>query len=106
MFRNQTRQIRYLAPIALVALLSAPQPLAQTKTRTVASANAPLSLTLTSDANVVTACDEGGAPKVRLKANAVSPGGYPIKYKWTTTAGTISGEGAEVVWNLVGLPAG
>ena len=53
MFRNQPRLIGYLAPIALVAFLSAPQILAQTPTRTVAVANAPLSLSLTSDANIV-----------------------------------------------------
>ena len=45
MFRNPSRLIGYLAPIALVALLSAPQNLAQTKT--VAVANAPLQLSLT-----------------------------------------------------------
>ena len=100
MFRNPPRLIGYLAPIALVAFLSAPQTLAQT--RTVASANAPLSLSLTADANSITACANGGAPQVRLTANAVSPGGYPIKYKWSTTAGTISGEGAIVTWNLAG----
>lgn len=104
MFRNPTRRIGYLAPIALVAFLSAPQVLAQT--RTVAAANAPLSLTLTADANSVSACANGGAPQVQLKANAVSPGGYPIKYKWTTEAGVISGEGPAVTWNLAGLKPG
>lgn len=106
MFRNQSRLIRYLAPIALVAFLSAPQILAQTQTRTVAAANAPLALSLTSDANIVRACDAGGAPTVHLTAKAVSPGGYPIKYRWTTTAGVISGEGPVVTWNLAGLKPG
>ena len=104
MFRNPTRRIGYLAPIALVAFLSAPQLLAQT--RTVAAANAPLSLSLTADTNSVSACANGGAPQVQLKANAVSPGGYPIKYKWTTEAGVISGEGPAVTWNLAGLKPG
>ena len=104
MFRNTPRLVGYLAPIALVAFLSAPQILAQT--RTVAAANAPLSLSLTADANSISACADGGAPQVRLTANAVSPGGYPIKYKWSTTAGTISGEGAVVTWNLAGLTPG
>lgn len=104
MFRNPPRLIGYLAPIALVAFLSVPQILAQT--RTVATANAPLSLSLTADANSVSACANGGAPQVRLTANAVSPGGYPIKYKWSTTDGVINGEGAEVVWNLAGLTPG
>ncbi len=105
MLRIKSRQLRYLAPIALVAFLSAPI-LAQTQTRTVAAANAPLTLSLTADSNIISACADGGAPKVRLKANAVSPGGYPIKYTWTTTAGKIIGEGPEVSWNLAGLKPG
>lgn len=104
MFRNPSRRIGYLAPIALVAFLSAPQALAQT--RTIAASNAPLSLSLTADTNSVTACANGGAPTVQLKANAVSPGGYPIKYKWTTESGIISGEGPVVTWNLAGLKPG
>jgi hypothetical protein len=104
MFRNQSRLIGYLAPIALVAFLSVPQTFAQT--RTVAAANAPLSLSLTSDVNAVTTCADGGTPQVRLTAQAVSPGGYPIKYKWSTSAGVISGEGPVVTWNLAGLKPG
>ena len=104
MFRNQFR-LGYLAPIALVAFLSLPQAFAQ-KPTVVSAVNAPLTLGLTADTNVVSACADGGAPQVRLKANAVSPGGYPIQYKWTTTAGTISGEGSEVTWNLAGLKPG
>ena len=109
MFRNQFRLLGRLAPIALVAAaLSAPQLASQVfgQTRTVAAVNAPLSLTLTADNNVVTACADNGAPQVRLTAQAVSPGGYPIKYKWTTSAGVISGEGPMVTWNLAGLKPG
>lgn len=104
MLRNKSRLIGYLAPIALVAL-SAPQVFAQ-KTKVVSSVNAPLSLSLTADSNVVTACANGGAPRVKLTANAVSPGGYPIKYRWTTSAGTVVGEGPVVEWNLAGLTPG
>src|SRR5947207_15408040 len=67
MFRNQFRLLGRLAPIALVAAaLSTPQLASQVfgQTRTVAAANAPLSLTLTADNNVVTACADGGAPQV------------------------------------------
>lgn len=105
MSKYQFRPLRYLAPIALVAMLSTPPALAQ-KTTVVSSVNAPLTLSLTADANTVTACDAGGAPQVKLRAAAVSPGGYPIKYKWTTTGGTIIGEGSEVTWNLAGMAAG
>ena len=97
--------MRYLAPIALVASISMPQALAQ-KTQVVSAVNAPLTLSLTADTNTVSACADGGAQQVRLTANAVSPGGYPIKYKWTTDAGTISGEGAAVTWNMAGLAPG
>ena len=105
MFTNQFRLARYLAPIALVAFISAPQAFAQ-KTKVVSAVSAPLSLSLTADTNTVLACADGGAPQVRLTANAVSPGGYPIKYKWTTDAGTISGDGPVVTWNLAGLTPG
>jgi hypothetical protein len=94
-----------LAPIALVVLISTPHAFAQ-KTTVVSAVNAPLSLSLTADSNIVTACADGGAPQVRLTANAVSPGGYPIKYKWTTDAGTIIGEGPVVTWNMAGLTPG
>lgn len=103
MLRNPSRLVGYLAPIALAVVVSAPSILAQT--RTVAAANAPLSLSLTADANSVSACD-GSAQQVKLTANAVSPGGYPIKYKWTTESGMISGEGPVVTWNLAGLKPG
>ena len=105
MFRNQFRLARYLAPIALVATMSMPQALAQ-KTKVVTAVNAPLTLSLAADSNTVLACADGGAPQVRLTANAVSPGGYPIRYKWTTDGGTIIGEGAVVTWNLAGLTPG
>ncbi len=109
MLRNESRLIGYLsaiAPIVLVACLSALQSSAQTRTVKVATSNAPLSLSLTSDTNAVTACADNGAPQVRLTAKAVSPGGYPIKYKWSTSAGTIMGEGPVVTWNLAGLKPG
>ena len=105
MLSNQFRLARCLAPIALVAAISMPQALAQ-KTKVVSAVNAPLSLSLTADTNVISACADSGAQQVRLTANAVSPGGYPIKYKWTTDAGTISGEGAVVTWNVAGLAPG
>ncbi|HEX5884073.1 MAG TPA: hypothetical protein VFY67_05970, partial [Pyrinomonadaceae bacterium] len=109
MLRNESRLIGYLsaiAPIVLVACLSALQSSAQTRTVKVATSNAPLSLSLTSDTDAVTACADNGAPQVRLTAKAVSPGGYPIKYKWSTSAGTIMGEGPVVTWNLAGLKPG
>ena len=106
MLRNQPRLIGYVAPIALVACLSAPQLFAQKPSVTVAASNAPLSLSLTSDTNTVTACADGGSPQVRLTAKALSPRGNPITYKWSTSAGVISGDGPVVTWNLAGLKPG
>jgi hypothetical protein len=96
---------RYIAPIALVVSLSAAHVFAQ-KTQVVSAASSPLTLSLISDANIVRACDNSGAPQVRLTAKAVSPSGNPINYKWSTDAGVISGEGPIVTWNLAGLKPG
>lgn len=99
-----TRHSRFAGAIALAVFLGAMQANAQKPTASVVSA--PLKLNLTSDTAVVSACSDSGAPQVRLTANAVSPNGNPIKYKWTTTAGTIVGEGPVVTWNLAGLKPG
>ncbi|HKG58436.1 MAG TPA: hypothetical protein VKB05_01565 [Pyrinomonadaceae bacterium] len=106
MFRYRSPRLRgYFAPIALVVFLSAAHVFAQ-KPQVVSAASAPLTLSLTSDANIVRACDNSGAPQVHLTAKAVSPSGNPIKYKWTTSEGTIIGEGPVVTWNLAGLKPG
>ena len=106
--RNRSpRMIRYLlAPIALAALLLSHQTHAQKKPTVVSSANAALTLSLTSSSTVVTACTDGGGPKVQLNARAVSPDGHPITYRWTTSGGVITGEGPVVTWDLTGLKAG
>jgi len=106
MFRDQYPRLKgYTAPIALVVCLSAATVFAQ-KVQVVPASSAPLSLSLTSDANIVRACDNSGAPQVQLTAKAVSPSGNQIKYKWTTSDGTIIGEGPVVTWNLAGLKPG
>jgi hypothetical protein len=101
MLKNVPRLIRFAAPIALAALLSSIPADAQKPV-----VSAPLKLNLTSNTAVVSACSDSGAPQVRLTANAVSPSGNPIKYKWTATDGSISGDGPEVTWNLAGLKPG
>ena len=106
MFRNQFPRLkRYVAPVALVVCVSAAHVFAQ-KPQVISASSAPLSLSLTSDANIVRACDNSGAPQVQLTAKAVSPSGNPIKYKWTTSDGAIVGEGPVVTWNLAGLKPG
>lgn len=104
MFKNVPRLLRYAVPIALAALLSS-IPAGAQKPAT-AAGTAALKLSLTSDSNIVSACSNAGTPQVRLTANAVSPSGNPIKYKWTTTDGDINGEGPVVTWSLAGLKPG
>jgi hypothetical protein len=104
MFKKFTRLTRYAAPIALAVLFGSLPADAQKPTASVASA--PLKLNLTPNTTVVTACSNSGEPQVQLTANAVSPNGNPIKYQWTTTGGTITGEGPAVTWNLAGLKPG
>jgi hypothetical protein len=106
MSKNQRpRIIRFMAPIALVTMLLSQQALAQ-KATVVSSVNPPLTLSLSSSPTTVTACADAGGPKVQLTANAVSPGGYPIKYRWTTSGGSITGDGPTVTWDLTGLKPG
>lgn len=67
-------------------------------------ASAP-SLSLTVEPNVIRVC-EGEAATVRLIANATSTSGNPLRFKWTTNSGTISGSGASTTWDLAGATPG
>ena len=103
--KNHPRMIHFMAPIALVAMILSQHALAQ-KPTVINSVNPPLTLKLSSSATAVSACMEAGGPKVQLNANAVSPGGNPIKYRWSTSGGSITGEGPVVTWDLAGLKPG
>lgn len=101
MFRN-------LPPVAVFVfvLVLCSLPVGAQKKPTAAVASTPLKLNLTSSTAIVSACSDAAGSQVQLTAAAVSPSGNPIKYQWTTTGGTISGEGAQVTWNLAGLKPG
>jgi hypothetical protein len=106
MFRSQTRLLRNMLPLALAALfVFQVQALAQKKKKE-NFVYAPPSLSLTSDTAAVSACNENGGPVVRLRAAASSPGGLPIRYRWSTTSGRIDGDGPETTWDLSGLAPG
>ena len=69
----------------------------------------PPTITLDSDAQVVTLCPDAESmsnPRVHLKAQGVSPEGKPLRYKWTVSGGRLEGEGTDVVWDLSGVPPG
>ena len=109
MFRNQRRLLGYLLPFALAAVCLVPREASAQLRRDGDRENfinSSTSLSLTSDASVVTGCTEGTGPSVRLNARASSPGGSPIRYHWTTNGGRIVGDGPSVVWDLSSVTSG
>ena len=98
-----SRLLRYLLPATLLALFIPTELWAQKAPTPIAFA--PPTLSLTSSVSVVTTC-EGSKPQVQLNAPATSPAGNPIRYRWSTNAGRIIGEGHSVVWDLAGVAPG
>lgn len=107
MFRSQRNLVGLLLPIALVALhVFASQALGQ-KQKDILTTFVPLSLSLTADSTVVSTCAAGDQrPQVQLNARATSPSGNPLRYRWSTDSGRISGDGATVTWDLSGVAPG
>lgn len=104
MFRKLPLTVTIVVLVLLGAIFAGPA--GAQKKPTAAVASAPLKLNVTSNLAVVSACSDSGNSQVQLTAAAVSPNGNPINYKWTTTGGTIAGEGPQVTWNLAGLKPG
>jgi len=102
MYRRQSRLIGYLLPIALAAVFLPAQASAQKREIVYYG---PPSLSLSSDTSVVSACSNNLA-QVKLNARASSPAGHPIRYRWSTSAGRINGNGPSVAWDLSGLAPG
>jgi len=100
---SHSRLFGYLLPIALAALFFPMEASAQKTTQ--APVYSPPSLSLTSDTTVVSAC-QGSAVPVQLNARASSPDGNQIRYRWSTSAGHINGDGPTVTWDLSGLAPG
>ena len=66
-------------------------------------ASGPPTLSLSAEATTVRACDDA---RVQLRATASSLEGRPLRYKWTTNGGKLSGEGANPTWDLSGARPG
>jgi len=67
----------------------------------------PPTISLSADESVIHACE--GAPEagfVHLNARALSPDGNPIRYRWTSEVGSITGDGPSVTWNLGNVKPG
>lgn len=68
-------------------------------------ASGPPTLSLSADQTVIRNCADESA-RVRMVANASSPSGQPLRYKWTTNGGRLNGDGPNPVWDLSGAPTG
>ena len=96
-----------LTLVALVAL-----PLASTEAvqkRSAQAQPAPPTVSLTADKTLITVCARDSSldsSRVQLRADATSPEGRPLRYKWETTGGRVVGEGATTVWDLSGAAPG
>lgn len=99
------RKLPLLVTIFVLVLLGT-LPVGAQKKPTAVVASSALKLDLTSNTTTVSACSDAAGSQVQLNAAAISPNGNPIKYRWTTSGGTISGEGPQVTWNLAGLKPG
>jgi hypothetical protein len=73
------------------------------KKKQVERASGPPTLSLSAEPTTVRACD---AAPVQLRATASSLEGRPLRYKWTTNGGRLSGQGANPTWDLSGARPG
>jgi hypothetical protein len=73
------------------------------KKKNVERASGPPTLSLSAEPTTVRACD---AAPVQLRATASSLEGRPLRYKWTTNGGKLSGQGANPTWDLSGARPG
>lgn len=67
----------------------------------------PPTLSLNAAPTVIRACEgDTSSALVNLSAKATSPNGNLIRYRWTTETGRITGDGADVSWDLSGARPG
>ena len=51
-------------------------------------------------------CTPSASPQVQLQANATDPDGDTLLYSYSATGGRVTGDGADVTWDLTGLRRG
>ncbi|HKO99169.1 MAG TPA: hypothetical protein VJU86_19375 [Pyrinomonadaceae bacterium] len=105
MLRYERRFIALFLPVALVGIFAlSTSAIAQKKVVVVDRSFTPPNLSLAADPQVITVCEGAGPAIVQLNARATSDN--PIRYRWTTSGGRITGDGATVSWDLSGLQPG
>ena len=104
MLRYERRLIGMFLPIALVGFFAFATVANAQKVQVETRGFTPPNLSLVAEPRVVTVCEGSGAGVVHLNARVTS--NYPISYRWTSNAGRIEGDGANVTWDLSGLQPG
>ena len=104
MLRYERRLIGMFLPIALVGFFAFATVANAQKVQVETRGFTPPNLSLVAEPRVVTVCEGSGAGVVHLNARVTS--NYPISYRWTSNAGRIEGDGANVTWDLSALQPG
>ena len=103
--RKSLLSVLVLALAVAGSMLGSNQSFAQKKKQQPAAhAGGPPSLSLSADPLVLRNCAEDS--KVRLVAAASSADGSPLRYKWTSNGGHLTGDGANTTWDLSGAKPG
>src|SRR6266550_8650986 len=97
--------LAFAVVVAMFVFTSADAKPKKKKHRESQRVSGPPSLSLAADPTMIKACNDEST-RVRLVATASSPGGAPLRYKWTTKGGRLRGEGANTTWDLAGAPPG
>ena len=108
MLRHERPNIRIFLPVLLVGMLAlASVAVAQKKARQETIAYTPPNLSLVAQPTVITVCpSEGAAAPTLVHLDARVTSNSPIRYRWTTNAGRIEGDGPTVTWDVSGLQPG
>jgi len=107
MLRHERPVIQFFLPVLLVSMLALASVAVAQKVRRETVAYTPPNLSLVAEPAVITVCPSEGqaAPSVvHLDARVTS--NSPIRYRWTTNAGRINGDGPTVTWDVSGLQPG
>jgi hypothetical protein len=91
--------------LAVVAGVMASSPAQAQRRARRERASGPPTLSMSAEPNVIRGCADDSA-RVHLVANASSPSGLPLRYKWTTNGGRLTGAGATMTWDLAGAQPG
>lgn len=100
---------KFLLPLMVIGIaltgmiVGSTQSEAKKKKQKATHYSGPPSLSLAATPTMLRSCE---TTRVELVATARSADGSPLRYKWTTNAGHLSGQGANTTWDLSGARPG